>query len=59
MLNLNAGSPFADIRVRKAINPRIDREAIATMLGGFGKPAMGHGAARPSLVRQSQLPHPP
>ncbi len=41
VLNLNAGSPFADIRVRKAINLGIDRDAISTMLGGFGKPAVG------------------
>lgn len=41
VLNLNAGSPFADIRVRKALNLGIDRAAISAMLGGFGAPAVG------------------
>ncbi|WP_160123500.1 ABC transporter substrate-binding protein [Rhodovarius lipocyclicus] len=41
VLNLNTGSPFADIRVRKALNLGIDRAAISNMLGGFGAPAVG------------------
>lgn len=41
VLNMNEGSPFHDIRVRKAINLGIDREGISAMLGGFGAPAVG------------------
>jgi peptide/nickel transport system substrate-binding protein len=41
VLNMNEGSPFHDIRVRKAINLGIDREGISSMLGGFGSPAVG------------------
>ncbi|MDB5412801.1 MAG: Tat (twin-arginine translocation) pathway signal sequence domain protein, partial [Rubritepida sp.] len=41
VLNVNEGSPFADIRVRKAVNLGIDREGISAMLGGFGAPAVG------------------
>ncbi len=40
-LNFDEGSPFADIRVRKAANLAIDREAIAEFLGGHATPAVG------------------
>jgi peptide/nickel transport system substrate-binding protein len=36
------GSPWNDIRVRKAANLAIDREGIVQLLGGYGVPATGH-----------------
>ena len=35
------GSPFADIRVRKAANLAIDREGLVAFLGGLAVPAKG------------------
>lgn len=35
------GSPWTDIRVRKAANLAIDRDAIVRLLNGLGKPAKG------------------
>lgn len=35
------GSPFNDIRVRKAINLAIDREGLVALLGGLARPARG------------------
>jgi peptide/nickel transport system substrate-binding protein len=35
------GSPWTDIRLRKALNLAIDREAVVTLLNGLGKPAIG------------------
>ncbi|MBL6081335.1 ABC transporter substrate-binding protein [Belnapia sp. T18] len=41
MLSRVDGSPFNDIRLRRAVNLAIDREGIAGLLGGFGTPAVG------------------
>jgi peptide/nickel transport system substrate-binding protein len=35
------GSPWTDIRRRKALNLAIDREAVVTLLNGLAKPAIG------------------
>ena len=35
------GSPWTDIRLRKAANLAIDRDAIVKLLGGLAKPALG------------------
>jgi peptide/nickel transport system substrate-binding protein len=35
------GSPWVDIRLRKAANLAIDRDAIVKLLGGLAKPAVG------------------
>lgn len=36
------GSPWNDIRVRKAANLAIDRKGIVELLGGYGEEAVGH-----------------
>ena len=36
------GSPWNDIRVRKAVNLAIDRDGLTTLLGGTMVPAMGY-----------------
>ena len=36
-----AGSPWTDIRVRKAVNLAIDRDAIVKLLNGLAQPAKG------------------
>ena len=35
------GSPFTDVRVRKAINLAIDRDGLTKLLGGLMRPAVG------------------
>lgn len=35
------GSPWTDIRLRKALNLAIDRDAIVTLMNGLAKPAKG------------------
>ncbi len=39
--SLLPGSPWTDIRLRKAANLAIDRDAIVKLLGGLAKPALG------------------
>jgi peptide/nickel transport system substrate-binding protein len=41
MLSFEEGSPFRDIRVRKAANMAIDRQGLVTLLGGLAAPARG------------------
>jgi ABC-type transport system substrate-binding protein len=41
MLSFLPDSPFADVRMRKAVNLAIDREGLATLLGGMMIPASG------------------
>ena len=40
-LNLLPGSPFTDIRVRKALNLAINRDGLVELLDGLAKPATG------------------
>ena len=40
-LNVNEGSPFADVRVRRAANLAVDRDGMAAMLQGAALPALG------------------
>jgi ABC-type transport system substrate-binding protein len=40
-LNCLEGSPFADVRVRQAMNYAIDREGLCKLLNGSAKPALG------------------
>jgi peptide/nickel transport system substrate-binding protein len=35
------GSPFGDIRLRKALNPAVDRDAVVGLMNGLAKPAKG------------------
>jgi peptide/nickel transport system substrate-binding protein len=40
-MSFREGSPWLDIRVRKAVNLAIDRDGIVQLLGGFAVPAKG------------------
>ena len=40
-LSLNPGSPFADLRVRKAANLAVDRAGLVALLGGLARGAAG------------------
>ena len=40
-LSLAEGSPFKDIRVRKAANLAVDRAGVVELMGGLAKPAVG------------------
>lgn len=40
-LNVNPGTPFADVRVRRAANLAIDREGMVQLLSGTALPAKG------------------
>ncbi len=41
VMNCQPGSPFADVRVRRAVNYAIDREGMCKIINGTGKPAGG------------------
>ena len=46
------GSPWTDIRLRKALNLAIDRDAIVELMNGLAKPAIGPGRSVEPVVRQ-------
>ena len=41
VFNTQPGSPFADVRVRQAMNYAIDREGLCKLINGTGRPAGG------------------
>ena len=41
VLNTEEGSPFHDVRVRRAINYAIDRDGLCGLINGIAKPALG------------------
>lgn len=41
VMNCQPGSPFADVRVRQAMNYAIDRDGVCKLINGTGKPAIG------------------
>ncbi len=41
VLNCEPGSPFADVRVRQAINYAVDREGLCKLINNTAKPATG------------------
>ncbi|HEX9463492.1 MAG TPA: ABC transporter substrate-binding protein [Alphaproteobacteria bacterium] len=43
--NVLPGSPYADVRVRKALNLAVDRDGMVNLLGGLAIPAAGQVAA--------------
>ena len=54
-LSVLPGSPWTDIRLRKALNLAIDREAVVGLMNGLAKPAKGQVDPVQPLVRQAQL----
>src|SRR6201987_5814622 len=40
-LSVLPGSPWNDVRLRKALNPAIDRDAVVGLMNGLAKPAKG------------------
>ena len=40
-LSVLPGSPWTDIRLRKALNLAIDRDAVVGLMNGLAKPAKG------------------
>jgi len=40
-LSVLPGSPWTDVRLRKALNLAVDRDGIVTLLNGLAKPAIG------------------
>src|SRR6201984_333288 len=43
-LSVLPGSPWTDVRLRKALNLAIDRDAVVGLMNGLAKPAKGQGA---------------
>ena len=53
--SLVEGSPWTDVRVRKAANLAIDRDAIVKLLNGLVTPAYGEVDREQPVVRQAHL----
>ena len=53
-LSVLPGSPWTDIRLRKALNLAIDRDAVVGLMNGLAKPAKDRSTVEP-MVRQTEL----
>src|ERR1700730_14990779 len=54
-LSVLPGSPWTDIRLRKALNLAIDRDAVVGLMNGLAKPAKGPVDPTEPWVRQADL----
>ena len=54
-LSLAEGSPWRDLRVRRAANLAVDRDSIVQLMGGLAKPRHRPGGPGKPVVRLTQL----
>ena len=54
-LSVLPGSPWTDIRLRKALNLAIDRDAVVGLMNGLAKARQGPGRPVEPVVRQADL----
>ncbi len=53
-LSVLPGSPWTDVRLRKALDLAIDRQGIVDLMNGLAKPARGQGRSVEPVVRQAR-----
>jgi len=56
-LSVLPGSPWTDVRLRKALNLAIDRDAVVGLMNGLAKPAKGQVDPFEPVFRQAELRH--